>query len=634
MTNSREKILIICENSRVHPHSIFEENKFFSLDYKFRIVPEIRKMISESDYEVKVIAMDSNAHKILQDHKIPHESFEKYTKMSITQANYKAMELIRDDKVIKEDNFKDSMYYEGIYLWEFAEFFFYDDVGKLIFYQELTESILQSEKPQKIMLSDINNAFGYISTKLAENEGIEVSGFKYLPFFTIKNLFIRRFMTPLIITYNSLTSFLDFRSAKKQSLDYTNQDHNLIDKKFTLLFLTDNLRIIPQILPVIKKIPKYIVGIMDISNYPWPNDCEKLEMNFKLFNDYKNPKSKSSSKKSKKLWANWNKKEDYLINQQFMTYKGISLLKLTKSRQEYIFKWYFKTAIKYLELTKSIIQKENPDLVVLMDERGWLGRAVAKACRLNEIPTLILQHGIHGNVPFYGPSDATKFSVYGNFTKDLLVKAGVEPEKIVITGGQQWDKTIDYKEDTRREFCREYGLDENKPIILLAHHLANNRDISEIEVSEVIKAAKALNTQLIIRAHPSEPLKPYNDLIKNLNPENVKVFKKPHDYTSIMACDVLITQASTVAMDAIIAGKPVITINFSQGSDMYPYAESGAAIGIYTKKDLLPAIQKVLNNPDILNSKRDEFIFNHLYKLDGKSTDRVFNLIMEMLEKK
>ncbi|MGZ7068450.1 MAG: hypothetical protein ACXVHT_09125, partial [Methanobacterium sp.] len=160
MTNSREKILIICENSRVHPHSIFEENKFFSLDYKFRIVPEIRKMISESDYEVKVIAMDSNAHKILQDHKIPHESFEKYTKMSITQANYKAMELIRDDKVIKEDNFKDSMYYEGIYLWEFAEFFFYDDVGKLIFYQELTESILQSEKPQKIMLSDINNAFG------------------------------------------------------------------------------------------------------------------------------------------------------------------------------------------------------------------------------------------------------------------------------------------------------------------------------------------------------------------------------------------------------------------------------------------------------------------------------------------
>jgi len=79
--------------------------------------------------------------------------------------------------------------------------------------------------------------------------------------------------------------------------------------------------------------------------------------------------------------------------------------------------------------------------------------------------------------------------------------------------------------------------------------------------------------------------------------------------------------------------KPVITINLEEGSEFYPYAESGAAIGVFNSEDLLHAIDGVLGNRNLrrkLAERRRKFISEHLYRIDGCSSERIVNLIAEI----
>jgi UDP-N-acetylglucosamine 2-epimerase len=630
-----EKCLILCENSRVYDDPLFDKgNKVLSLDYNFVIIPKIKNLLSNNK-ELKVIGMDYESLKILKKAKIPHESFENYIQMSTNEASDIAMHILRKNDILKNEIvFGDSLFYKGIFLWDLVELYLHENSKDFIFYLELIKSIFEKETPNSIIITDTESIYGNITLSLAKKNGIDYSTFNYTPFLYLKNLFMRNFKVHFRKLVENIRDYNNFKSAEKVSLDYKNRDNNLEKKDYNVLILSDELRHIPQIIPWIKKIDKKNIGLTIISKNPWPLKFNELNINFKTFSQYENKSSKSAGKKAKERINNWrNLKED--IIKKFMIYNGMSTFNLQKNNMSNVFELYFTKIIEIIEITKTIIKCENPDLVIVMDERSWPGKTVVRVCETEDIPTLVLQHGIHGYLPIYGETYAKKFSVYGKFTKEILTMAGVSPEKIMITGGQQWDKIINYKGISKKEFCKEYGLDENKGIILYAGHLIFDREISEREVSGVIESVKKFpELQLIIRAHPSESLSLYTSLTKNLDAEDVLVFKKPHDFDSVNVCDILITQASTVAMDAIIAGKPVITVNFGHGDDPYPYAAEGVVIGVYKNEDIIPAIEKLLNDSNILQEleyKRKEFIFKHLYKIDGKSKERIVELITEML---
>ena len=95
----------------------------------------------------------------------------------------------------------------------------------------------------------------------------------------------------------------------------------------------------------------------------------------------------------------------------------------------------------------------------------------------------------------------------------------------------------------------------------------------------------------------------------------------------------MITISSTTGLEALIMKKPLITVNFSGKPDAMPYAESGAAIGVYKPEDVRPAIKSVLENKDVrekLAKKAKLFIYEQCYKMDGKASERIVDLIKEI----
>ncbi|HJH26921.1 MAG TPA: hypothetical protein C5S37_09180 [Methanophagales archaeon] len=123
---------------------------------------------------------------------------------------------------------------------------------------------------------------------------------------------------------------------------------------------------------------------------------------------------------------------------------------------------------------------------------------------------------------------------------------------------------------------------------------------------------------------------------KYLNSYNIDAVLTPKEsdtYEQLFVCDLMITRHSTTAMEAVALNKPIIILNLSGEPDPVEYVKEGVALGVYKEGDLKPTIEKLLKDDSELAKNRKKYIETYLYKIDGKATERVVNLIEEMLEK-
>jgi CDP-glycerol glycerophosphotransferase (TagB/SpsB family) len=228
---------------------------------------------------------------------------------------------------------------------------------------------------------------------------------------------------------------------------------------------------------------------------------------------------------------------------------------------------------------------------------------------------------------------ADYFLVSGTKFKDMK-KDTKDSEEIMVTGQPRYD--ILYQADKiydKNKICKQLNLDQNKKLILWitqTHGLPI--DENEKNISAVFNAVKSLkNVQLVIKLHPAED---QNATMykkdKSFNP--VIVDGKADTYVLLYACDLMITRHSRTAMEAVALNKPVIILNLSGEPDPVEYVKEGVAFGVYKEEDLKPAIEKLLRDDSELEKNRRSYIEKYLYKIDGKATERVVNLIEKMIE--
>jgi CDP-glycerol glycerophosphotransferase (TagB/SpsB family) len=152
---------------------------------------------------------------------------------------------------------------------------------------------------------------------------------------------------------------------------------------------------------------------------------------------------------------------------------------------------------------------------------------------------------------------------------------------------------------------------------------------------EIINALKELSdVQLVIKPHPAEDGKMHRRIVKEMN-ANAVITKDIDLYGLLSVSDVLLTESSTTATEAMIFGKAVIIINLDNKPELVPYVKSGAAIGVYKSEDIVSMIKNVLYNTEgsvkQLEEKRKIFVYEHAYMVDGKATERVVSLIEKMI---
>lgn len=245
-----------------------------------------------------------------------------------------------------------------------------------------------------------------------------------------------------------------------------------------------------------------------------------------------------------------------------------------------------------------------------------------------------------------------KIAVSGERARELFINQGVSAHKIVITGLPRLDSIIT-KSTERDEFIHKLsvGKGERKVVLYLPDYAAEHKMITFAAQEEIARCIISSCQQitevlLVIKPHPGEDPDYYSVMAKDLNSDAL-IYRGTHLHDLIRASDAVITGISTTGLETLALGKPLVNINlhtrggyFPHKWEYIPYIRSGVAFGVHHLDELPDAIKRALHDDDNEEEKKKlmarsvRFVSDYLYKLDGKASQRVADLIIEMTKGK
>jgi len=354
-----------------------------------------------------------------------------------------------------------------------------------------------------------------------------------------------------------------------------------------------------------------------------------------------------------KTWNDLRKDPSFTM---LLSYRSAGLLEAMETTIRKLFVFRLARGAANVMMTEEMIKRENPQLIILQDEYSEWQRCLLVAARKMHVPTLAIQHGVIGpsHFGYYHAEEKTRYSskafpipdltaVYGKYTKEALEQTcNYPPGSVVAVGNHRFDYIPSYLSDTstktREAVCKEFGLDPQKRIVLVATGALQSRygypDHDRMLLDAVYSARLSRpELQLVVKLHPKEDGALQRSMAVEMGLSDVVIVKE-RLVELLRICDLLVTIHSAVAMEAIAMGKPVVTVNLTGEKDPYPYAGSGAAIGVYKQEDLLPAVYAALEDPKTrrrLDQGRREFVQDHLHGADGRASERIAQLVARLV---
>ncbi|OGZ57359.1 MAG: hypothetical protein A3B96_01285 [Candidatus Spechtbacteria bacterium RIFCSPHIGHO2_02_FULL_43_15b] len=327
----------------------------------------------------------------------------------------------------------------------------------------------------------------------------------------------------------------------------------------------------------------------------------------------------------------------------------ISLRFLPRKSLENIFKKYnpclvFSTNILSYEDSNLLIEAKKGNIVTVGADKSWDTTSTKGLMRV--FPDYLI--------------------VANEFSKNDRARLHNYPlERIFISGMPQYDsyfrgEGIVSKED----FFSSLKLDPNKKLIFYCAIgdwlFQNEHQIVDIIDKQISRKEINFTSQILARPHPK-----YGGIDDKLkNTENV-IMDRAATYTDsaveswefeqkdvnhlincIYHCDVLVTTASTMTIEACIFDKPVINIAFDgyeqkpkslsvsryYGQRHYlPVTNSGGVKIVENEKDLASSINKYLENPEIDKDGRKRVVEMECHYNDGKAGERMAEFILMLI---
>ena len=241
------------------------------------------------------------------------------------------------------------------------------------------------------------------------------------------------------------------------------------------------------------------------------------------------------------------------------------------------------------------------------------------------------------------------------------------PQKIIHMIGiphYDWYIKTDIFE-SREQFLQKFGIDPAKKMILFAG-IGNFLNPHEPEVAEILsEAVKSGKLQadcaILFRPHPAFGIDKdrinalgnvvFDDMVSGYSGKERSSWEMDRDnmahlVNSLKYADVVVTTASSMTMDAVAFGKPVVCVAFDGKSeepyfksvkrfyhDYTHYIEISKTEGFKianTKEELIRDINMYLEHPEEDKEGRKRLFDEFIWKLDGHSAER----LVEVLHKK
>lgn len=253
------------------------------------------------------------------------------------------------------------------------------------------------------------------------------------------------------------------------------------------------------------------------------------------------------------------------------------IMQLGREQAETLYRERGRAAFEHTELARRMIAHTRPD-IVLTTNSPRAEKALIRAAQSQGIPAVVLNDTLASasNHWLHDPDYADRICVLSEPVRDVLIRSGHEPSKIVVTGNPAFEPAAALRE--RRAASPGSGP---RRVLYASQPLpAGDAEHKQRVIAELHRiAAKRDDLELRVRLHPNE---------------HPRAAAGPGLAEDLLAADIVITHGSTVGIEAALAGIPVVLQMGSQIARQCRFAEYGIALANEDVTELEMAIDRAL----------------------------------------
>ena len=583
--------------------------------------------------------------------------FSEYTSITIPEA--KEMErqlfvlLTKDmpECQIQGSTLKDLFTIDKVSLWDALwRVMFNWDYYLYLRYIGLIQSIIEIERPKKVIFSPSAPWFSIIFDSFAGQYGIEIVKMTD-PRFEMKF----KKSVKAMVRFAGRWAALWIKIIKAWSAGCSKNTVSPSTPKRRFLFLNTTPTMLRTFLPVMRNIAGNAQNEISLIMFSEGRSMKRLKeekIAYHTVDDYLNlrlvPKIHSAEKRLKNAWQHIQKNRSEI---ETITYKGVSLWQFIEPHIEYILFNACDPIAEYIVLIRHILEKERPDVIAFTDECDVIIKMLTHLAADLGIPVLKIQYALLEPFDLL-KIEADKVAVTGSFFKDQLARSQVMPEeKLAVTGQPRYDTFYKNVPVNRKELCAKYSIDPDKKTALFAstyfYYASYGEDVDPWAFQQYYRWLRAIYTalsrledvQLLVKPHhnPGDPLNMHTKIIQELDTAGRFTILPPMSIITdfMKISDVFITIGSTTVLEAVDLELPMVVVNLYGQVDPMEYLREGIATIVEKESDIYPSVKQMLEDKGLqerIKENQRRIKERLLHTPDGKASERIAALFEKMIK--
>jgi hypothetical protein len=289
----------------------------------------------------------------------------------------------------------------------------------------------------------------------------------------------------------------------------------------------------------------------------------------------------------------------------------------------------------------------SPGVLVVGNDVTHEGRTACLWSKNRGLQTVCLMHGLIVGDPLHTYHIADRFLAYGQSSMRYLEALGIDSSKVLVCGVPYLDDRPLQTGRIHPDIRKRLGLGDGQPWVLMAtsgpgNSISHNHHRKIIE--NVIRLSSKLNDlHFVSKLHRKDRLEYYKSLSRVVPGSKLTVipYGDPHMPESIFdwlqGCTVVLTGASSVAVEAMMMDVPVITMDFADELSRTDFIQQSAVIHAVSLDELEKSLLSIIYSPEShseVGRRAKAYLEETFYALDGKSAHRCAQSIQSLVESK
>ena len=274
---------------------------------------------------------------------------------------------------------------------------------------------------------------------------------------------------------------------------------------------------------------------------------------------------------------------------------------------------------------QEVLRQVRPRVLVVGNDRFWSGQTFIRLARQQGVVTVCIQDGIGSEEPDWTYSSAEHLLASGSLWPRLLARFGSGGQQVAVVGQPRYDGQFQ-RARALRAGVAESGEGGTGRVLLVLQEI-HGPDYAKAVVEEILRMEGA---EVLIRPHPAHRPTEF----QGLRQPRVRVGESDDIESDLAWADLVITEYSTVAVEALALGLPVLSVTLSGRPSVLDFSVPGQAESVGRKSAISAAVARLLagtGGPDTTD-RRGTLLDELVGPLDGSSAARVAEIVGGLLQ--